>query len=570
MAELGIGFEDIGQVTYTEEDIANLKDISKKIKDEAQEKINPFTGKANALNLPPNDEDLPEEPLPTETLEKIDEYINPDTNEVVIGNNNTNLFDNYHNFYINFFKYLKYFLGTNLTKGYKSRTGEVQYIKNFSFNYGSQIMSSFDYYDGASYELPFAKINLIDVRPMDNVQYVSRQSLGKTPANNIIIAENEDLNEVIFTSVQYNYLSLSVELTLESSAEVLDYISNINTHIPLNYTVYIPKYYNYINISSVTKTWKKEHNYYGLTIIPSNTYSNKLYTYGKLEFEPSMELTNVTQSISKEENLNILNLDFIFGLTIPTNVYKKTKIGIHKITTDIDLKINNDIINNLPLLNTLTAESFIDIESGDLLKLGSKSATIKETIVLDQQNLLIHSPYKILSFGTEINFRTLLENNHNAYSGIGFWKKRIYTDLLALTDDTNMENFIPLNYLFNDKAKEDNIIETIVIKQDPTKTIEENIDILFNGGTLNTEEFPGIYSWYSIMYDELNTNKVFRFCIIPSNNLDDNNILEENAELEIFPEGTNFHYLIKSKYILAEADEINNPEDYYNSILLYN
>jgi len=567
MAELGVEFSDIGQVTYTEEDIANLKDISKKIKNDAQEEINPFTGKANALNLPPNDEDLPEESLPEETLEKIDEYINPDSNEVVIRTDRADLFDNYHNFYINFFKYLKYFLGTHLTKGYKSRTGEVQYIKNFSFNYGSQIMSSIDYYDGASYELPFAKINLVDVRPMDNVQYISRQSLGKTPANNIIIAENKDLNEVIFTSVQYNYINISVELSLESSAEMLDYISNINTHIPLNYTVYTPKYYNYINISSVTKTWKKEHTYYGLIVIPSNTYSNKLYTYGKLEFEPSMELTNVTQSVSKETNENTLTLDFIFGLTIPTNVYKKTKIGIHKITTDIDLKLNNGIINNLPLLNTLTAESFIDIESDDLLKLGSKSATIKETIVLDQQNLLIHSPYKILSFGTEINFRTLLENN---YSGIGFWKKRIYTDLLTITDDTNIEKFIPLNYLFNDKAKKDNVIETIVIKQDSTKTIEENIDILFNGGTLNNIDFPGIYSWYNIMYDELNTNKVFRFCIIPSSNLDDNNILEENAELEIFPEGTNFHYLIKSKYILAEADEIDNPHDYYNSILLYN
>jgi hypothetical protein len=402
---------------------------------------------------------------------------------------------------------------------------------------------------------------------MDNVQYISRQSLGKTPANNIIIAENEDLDEVIFTSVQYNYINISVELSLESSTEMLDYISNINTHIPLNYTVYTPKYYNYINISSVTKTWKKEHNYYGLSIIPSNTYSNKLYTYGKLEFEPSMELTNISQNVSKETNENTLNLDFIFGLTIPTNVYKKTKIGIHKITTDIDLKLNNGIINKLPLLNTLTAESFIDIESDDLLKLGSKSATIKETIILDQQNLLIHSPYKILSFGTEINFRTLFENN---YSGIGFWKKRISTDLLALTDGTNIEKFVPLNYLFTEKAKEDLVFETIIVKQDPTKTIEENIDILFNGGIFNEVEFPGIYSWYNIMYNELNINKVFRFCIIPLGNLDDNNILEENAKLEIFPEGTNFHYLIKSKYILAEADEIDNPQDYYNSILLYN
>jgi len=567
MAELGIEFSNIGQVTYTEEDIANLKNISKKIKNEAQEEINPFTGKANALNLPPNDEDLPEEPLSEETLEKIDEYINPDSNEVVIGTDQADLFDNYHNFYINFFKYLKYFLGTHLTKGYKSRTGEVQYIKNFSFNYGSQIMSSIDYYDGASYELPFAKINLVDVRPMDNVQYISRQSLGKTPANNIIIAENKDLDEIIFTSVQYNYINISVELSLESSAEMLDYISNINTHIPLNYTVYTPKYYNYINISSVTKNWKKEHTYYGLIVIPSNTYSNKLYTYGKLEFEPSMELTNVTQSVSKETNENTLTLDFIFGLTVPTNVYKKTKIGIHKITTDIDLKLNNGIINRLPLLNTLTAESFIDIESDDLLKLGSKSATIKETIILDQQNLLIHSPYKILSFGTEINFGTLLKDN---YSGIGFWKKRIYTDLLTLTDDTNIEKFIPINYLFNEKAKEDKVFETIVVKQDPTKDIEENIDILFNGGILNGIEFPGIYSWYDIIYDESITNKVFRFCIIPTNNLDDIYTLEENSKLEIFPTDTNFHYLIKSKYILAEADEIDNPQDYYNSILLYN
>lgn len=563
MNKLGIDFNDIGQVSYTEKDIADLKQISTKIKTSAQSKVQPFTGSADSLNLPPDDKDLSDIPPSEEKVKKIDEYINPDNNEEVIGVNDNNLFDNYHNFYINFFKYLKYFLGTNLTKGRQARSGEIEFIKKFSFNYGSQIMASFDYYNGASFELPFANINLVDVHPMDNVQYISRQCMGKTPANNIIIAENKDLDEVVFTSVQYNYINISVEITFESTAELLDYISNVNNHIPLNYTIYLPKYYNYINISEVTKTWKKEHTYYGLVVMPNNTFNNKLYTYGKLEFEPTTELNNISQSVSKEDNTNTLSLDFIFGMAIPTNVYKKTKRSIRKITTDINVQLNDSIINKLPLLNTLTAESFIDIEKTDQLKLGQKSASIKETIVLNSENLLLNAPYKILTFNSEINFMIFSKNN---FDGIGFWRKKILNDDL-IKDSGNIEKFIPINYLFNEKT-----VESILYRFDSTITKEKNMDILFNGGGTDIYGKPwlGIYSFYPRIYDKLNHNKVFRFIILSENNKDDIETITKNLNSETFPEGTMFHYLIKSKYILAEAEEINNPKDYYNSILLYN
>jgi len=570
--KLGVDFEDIGQVSYSKEDIANLKKISTKIKNKKQASINPLTGKVNALNLPSDDKDLTEIPLTEEEVKKIDEYINPDSNPETIKENDSDLFDNYHNFYINFFKYLKYFFGKHLTKGRKARTGEIEYIKNFSFNYGSQIMSSFDYYNGASYELPFANITLIDIRPLDNVQYISRQCLGKTPSNNIIIAENKNRDEVIFTSVQYNYINISVEINFESSSELLDYISNLNIHIPPNFTVYGPKYYNYINVSSITKAWKNTDTYYGLNVIPSNTYDTKKYTYGKLEFEPNLELSNVSQSVSKDDNTNTLTLDFIFGTTIPTNVYKKTKHGIHKITLDINTSMNDKIMNSLPLLNTLTAESFIDVTDSSKLKLGQKSATIKETILLNTENFLYYNSFKILAFGTSINLLKTNLNNTN-FSGIGFWRKKNSMD----DDDLlkNTENFIPLNYLFkgtDDTNDTNNIVQNILYRLDSTLTDEENLKYLFNGGNLDLygNAWKGIYNYHSDIFSTNTFNKVFRFIILPKNNKDDIKTLEQNLKDEVFPEGTNFQYLIKSKYLLAEADEVNNPKNYYNSILLYN
>jgi len=560
---LGVDFEDIGQVSYSKEDIANLKKISTKIKNKKQASINPITGKANTLNLPNNDKNLTEIPLTDEEIKKIDEYINPDNNPEIIKKEDSDLFDNYHNFFINFFKYLKYFFGKHLAKGRKARTGEIEYIKNFSFNYGSQIMSSFDYYNGASYELPFANINLIDIRPLDNVQYISRQCLGKTPHNNIIIAENKNLDEVIFTSVQYNYINISLEINFESSSELLDYIGNLNTHIPPNFTVYCPKYYNYINVSSITKTWKNTDTYYGLNILPSNTYNTKKYTYGRLEFEPNLELNNISQSVSKEDNINTLTLDFIFGTTIPTNVYKKTKRGIHKITLDINTSLNSKIMNKLPLLNTLTAESFIDIKDSTKLKLGQKSATIKETIFLNTENLLYYNNHKILAFGTSIN---LLKNELNTnFSGIGFWRKKNSVDE---NNSQNIENFIPLNYLFEST----DLIQNVLYRFDSTLTDEENLKYLFNGGNLDIygNDWKGIYNYRFDIFKDNSSNKVIRFIILPKNNNDDLKILEQNLKNEVFPEGTNFQYLIKSKYLLAEANEVNNPKDYYNSILLYN
>jgi len=567
--ELGVDFKDIGQVSYSKEDIANLKNISTKIKNKNQAKINPITGESNSLNLPENDKDLPETPLSEEKIQQIKTFVNPDNNPEVINTNESDLFDNYHNFFINFFKYLKYFFGTHLTKGRNSRNGKIQYIKNFSFNYGSRIMSSFDYYNGASYELPFASITLIDIRPLDNVQYISRQSLGKTPSNNIIIAENENLDEVIFTSLQYNYVNLSVEINFESSSELLDYISNLNIHIPSNFTVYSPKYYNYINISGVTKEWKKTHTYYGLSVLPSNTYNTKNYTYGKLEFEPNLELSNISQSVSKEDNKNILTLDFIFGITIPTNVYKKTKHGIHKITTDINTNMHDRIANKLPLLNTLTAESFIDVTDNSKLKLGQKSAVIKETIILNTENILYYDTYKIITFGTDINLMEVVKTMKNSnFSGIGYWRKKISIDN-DLEYSKDIEKFIPLNYLFK---KDANIIQNVLYRLDSNLTDEENLNYLFNGGNtdLYGNDWVGINNYREIIFKKNEANFGFRFIILPKDNTDTIEVLEKNLEDEVFPEGTNFQYLIKSKYLLAEANEINNPKDYYNSILLYN
>jgi len=544
-------FDDIGQVTYNETDIANLKEISKKVKDHYQEEITPFSGDANSTGLPLSDEDLPRE-LSQEEKEKLNndkKFINPENQQI-------ELYDNYHNFYINFFKYLKYFLGTHLTKGL-NRNNSLSFIKNFSFNYSSQIMASYNYNNRKSYELPTAKINLVDIRALDNTQFIQRQTMGNNISNQVVLAENDTLDETIFTTLQFNYVNISVEINVESSSELLDYISNVNNHFPLNYTVYAPKFINYFNVSNVTKDWMNNHNYYGITTFANNTYKSKIMTYSGLELSPTVELTNITQSVSKEENVNSITLDFIFGINIPFDVFKKQKHQIKKITTDLNL-FNHKILNDLPILNEVS-----QYVKNNTLQIGSKSNQIINKIQLTFENIIIFDRYKILTFYSD----KLYEFIDNQNIQMAYWKKLDNSvENSSINSSEVPEQLIPLNFL----KKYHNRIFFI---EDLNKTTDENINNfkMFTKKEIEkitTEQNKEILTEFIILRKEFLstlTNDELKIFI---------DLFKENKNKEIDLKYKTYqsdrsprYYIIKSSLIKSEFS--NEIENFYNSILIY-
>jgi len=499
-------FKDIGKVSY-EKEPANLKKISKKIKTKKQNEITPFSGLANDLGLP-EEKELPEE-KPEEKPEETKDFINPENEK------DYPLMDNFHNFYINFFKYLKYLFGTYLTSGYNSRTSSPEFIKKFVFNYGSNVLASSNYYTEGNYELPLCNINLLDLRAENPVNHISKISKGIHDINQINIASNFTKDEYINVALQRYYMNISIEIILDDSSQVLDYISFINKTIPLNFTVYTPKYLNYINVSSCTKGWENSDDYIGLIKQVNNTYKNKEYNYASLNFNPTMEMNSISQSVSKEENLNTINMDFIFGLSIPAEVVHRTPFKIEKITLDINTATNDRIINELPLINYLEIDSSGNsLINSNGLSIGSRTATIKEKLILEAL-VFPGKENNIFSFG--INKDLIKEVFKDDEYRFGIW----------MLKDNKIEKFIPLGYLNKYCTKK-------IYKENPELTKEENIDIFFNG-TINTDS-----NWIGIK---------------PKDYLDEKNILIEFEYEPIVEDNRIFHYLLKSEYLLAEANK---------------
>jgi len=448
---------------------------------------------------------VPEEPEPVE----------PETSIKIT--EESNLFDNYHNFYINFFNYMKQFLKYTVVGGFDSRKNDktLLRIKHFVFNYGSKTISSSTIQGQESVEYPICTININDIRPVDSVKNISRQLLKdsfQSPNDNMFIAENEDKKEVIIASVAQNLMSVSASIEFEDSTDIINYTNNLFNQIPLNFTVYTPPYSNYINVTDMVSNWDQDDDSNGLIIKPSNTYLNKDFVFAEIVNKPTLELSSATQNVDKEGQNYILNLEMIWNMFQPIGITKNRFYTFDKIEVDINTSTNAGLIDNeLPLLTQTSIDSDI-LNDPDIV-----SKNIKSYIQLSNQNFLTKGE---IIFYSDVDIDTF-----------SFWSKLNPGLNKEVTKTSRKEYYYPLDYL--NKEKYISIIEINkgVIKEDDNYI---NIDS----------------SILEIVNDKL-TDSLNEFIKI---------VIYDNLDI------TKYCYVVKSKYILADAGNLYN---YNSKILLF-
>lgn len=495
-------FDNIGMVTYTEEVIASLDNISQKVP-EPEPEIDPVTGE----EIP-----IPESP-----------YI---TDEV-------NLFDNYHNFYINFFNYLKQFLKYTVVGGFDSRfnTKKLLRIKEFSFSYGSKTMSTSNVQGSETFEYPVCNIVVNDMRPIDSVRQISRQTMHEqfqSPQENIFIAENEDKKEVIITSLAQNLISISASIDFEDSTDIINYSNMLFNTVPLNFTVYTPKYSNYINVTDMVSNWEKTDDYNGLLIKPSNTFLNKDYVFAEIVTAPTVELSSVSQSVDKGSMNYTLNLEMIWHLQQPIGVTKNKYYTFEKIEVDINTSTNAGLIDNtLPLLTRTQVSSEL-LTDPDIV-----SKVVRSYIQLDASNFAFQTDETTSDNSLGITFYL---DNDILLQDFSFWN----TVINRVVDPTEKpEYYYPLDYL---KLKE----ETVLI-------IDINKDLRdLDGNDLELTKDQIQSKIDEIVLDTM--SNIVQTDILVKMNIYINSVL------------TKYCYIIKSHYLTADAGNLDN---YNSKILLF-
>lgn len=501
-------FDNIGMVTYDEEAIASLDEISQKI--------------------PEVQEPIPEPEIDPETGEEIPV---PEPEPSSYLSEEVNLFDNYHNFYINFFNYLKQFLKYTVVGGFDSRynTKKLLRIKEFSFSYGSKTMSTTNVQGDETFEFPVCNIVVNDMRPVDSVRQISRQTKNNSfasPQENVFIAENEDKKEVLMTALAQNLLSVSASIEFEDSTDIVNYSNMLFNTVPLNFTVYTPKYSNYINVTDMVSNWEKTDDYNGLLIKPSNTYLNKDYVFAEIVTTPTVELSAASQMVDKTSMNYTLNLEMIWHLQQPIGVTKNRFYTFEKIEVDINTSTNAGLIdNNLPILTTTSIDSDILNDSDIVAK------PVRSYIQLESQNFAFQEDDTTADNAVSLTFYLDVDLLEHEFS---FWSKVINT---VVSSSERPEYYYPLDYL---KLKEETV-EIIDINKDL-------IDLDGNALELTDDQILARINEVvlSTAGDALKQN------ILVKINIYKNSVL------------TKYCYIIKSHYLTADAGNLDN----YNSKLL--
>ncbi len=503
-------FDNIGMVTYDEEAIASLDEISVKIPEPEPEPIpeviDPITGEV-----------IPPEPIP------VSPFI---TDEV-------NLFDNYHNFYINFFNYLKQFLKYTVVGGFDSRfnTKKLLRIKEFSFSYGSKTMSTSNVQGKETFEYPICSIVVNDMRPVDSVRQISRQILKDrfdSPQENVFIAENEDKKEVLITSLAQNLISVSASIEFEDSTDIINYSNMLFNTIPLNFTVYAPKYSNYINVTDMVNNWETTDDYNGLLIKPSNTFLNKDYVFAEIITAPTVELSAASQMVDKTSMNYTLNLEMIWHLQQPIGITKHKFYTFDKIEVDINTSTNAGLIDNtLPLLTTTSLDSEILNDESIVSK------NVRSYIQLDATNFAYQEDESTSDNSLGITFYSDIDLLQHDFS---FWNKVIN----KIVDPTERpEYYYPLDYL---KLKEETVL---------------NIDV--NKDLIDQDENP------IELDDDQILARINEIVLETMQDIPKRNIL---VKINIYKNSilTKYCYIIKSHYLTADAGNLDN---YNSKILLF-
>jgi len=291
-----------------------------------------------------------------EPFEKEDNETTENKTELI----KSGLLDNYHNFYINFFLYLKDLFNTHLLGGYDSRTQELLKIKHFIFNYTSKTLDSANNTRQETYEYPVATININDVRPFASAGQIMRQKIQTSSTHRIPLIINDTKREMITTTLVQNFINVSVEIKFQTSADIINYLNHINNIFPQNFTVYTPKYFNLLNVTNFVENWDDTDDLVGPSILltkPNNTYFDALYKYAYLNIEPNCELTSIQQMIDKDSMNYSLNLDFIFTASQPIDLRKSKTYNYKSIVIDINVETSAGLSINDPLISQVENET---------------------------------------------------------------------------------------------------------------------------------------------------------------------------------------------------------------------
>jgi len=266
------------------------------------------------------------------------------------------IFNNYHNFFINFFKYIKEFFKYNLVGGYDARTSEIRRIKHFTLNYGSKTMSSFNEQEQESWEYPIARIEITDIKPVTQIADISRFK-DKLGFQRKVLCENRTKKEAISCSFTMKYLVTSIDIEFQDSSDIINYVTFLQSRIPLNFTIFLPSYFNTINITGMIKNWEETDDINNIIIQPNNTMRNVDYIYTGMEIEPLAELQSMMQQVDKENMKYTLHLDFIFSFFMPLDIYKHKVFNTRKIDIVIDTDTNAGIItSDKPIISKIGEE----------------------------------------------------------------------------------------------------------------------------------------------------------------------------------------------------------------------
>jgi len=429
-----------------------------------------------------------------------EKIVNPDQEPVV---QKQDLYDNYHNYYINFFIYLQEFLNYNLIGGFNSRDNSKLKIKDFYLNYASKTVTSFSSQKSETKVLPYATITILDIKPVNNIDSISKQILTDNSINRIMLCSNETKKEAVSVSIVQNTVNVSIEINFQDATEVIDYMNIIYNNIPLNFSVYTEKYKNLINITPLGLDWDFDTDIiYNAIIKPNNTWTNQEYLYSIYNSEPVVELNSIQPSIDKDEMRYTLTLDFIFLFYQPVNLYKHSLYNINNIDLKINIESNVGLIENYPLIESITKTTDTELLEIINKKIVSQIPINDNIFLLNKAEYIF--PCLILP-GTIINDDII--NNFD----LSLWYKKIHN----ISGES--EIYYSINFLKNVGLIELNL------EMDLTNFDIDNIKEII----IDNIEIGDKNKLYKLnISDESNTAKYNYYCFITDYLLADANILE--------------------------------------------
>ena len=391
--------------------------------------------------------------------------------------------DGYHNFFINFFLYIKEFLNYTILGGYDARTSQLLKIKHFSFNFGSKTYASKLNYDQETYEYPIAKINILDIRPFDSNSQIQRRILGlEDNIRKIILADNITKQSVIMADLSLNYVNANIEIQFEDSSDIINFQNMILNILPLNKTVQLPEQVNTINLTNIIRDlkWQTNDKISNIIISPNNTWTDQDYVYGLLYQKPLCELQNINFQQDKEGMRHTMNIDILFTFLKPVKLFAKKYRSYKKIVLNIN-NINNDIIvDSKPLLTNITNEEIINVDLNDITKINinnniymieNNDNTIGDTT--EQYIIKLFSDIDFNNFSLWYSkVRSINEYDSNYYFDLAYLKNKLITKEIEVQSFDNLDKTIL--ELPEDLQKESEVFYKIVLKD-----IDNNIKYFY-------------------------------------------------------------------------------------------